>query len=75
MENCPYCLNAKKLLTQRGIAFQEILVPLSDDAKWDELYELSGMRTMPQIFFQNQLVGGYQELAALDKKDHLESIK
>jgi len=74
MENCPFCTQAKRLLTQRGISFQEVLVPLSDDAQWDELYRRTGMRTMPQIFHGDDLIGGYQDLAALDKKDQLKSL-
>ncbi len=74
MENCPYCVQAKRLFAQRGISFQEVLVPLSDDAQWDALYQRSGMRTMPQIFKGDQLVGGFQELSALDQQDQLESL-
>lgn len=62
MDNCPYCTAAKALLERRGLAFTEINVPLDDDAKWDELEKRSGMKTMPQIFKEGALVGGYTEL-------------
>jgi glutaredoxin 3 len=75
MSRCPYCESAKALLKQRGIPFQEILVPEEDDAQWDALYERSKMRTMPQIFADESLIGGFTELAALDKRDHLASLK
>lgn len=75
MEYCPYCIKAKQLLKQRGIPFQETLVPDDDDDQWQALYEKSKMRTMPQIFFGDQLIGGYTELAALDQKDQLQSLK
>jgi glutaredoxin 3 len=75
MNNCPYCLRAKQLLTQRGIAYDEVLVPESDDAQWEALYKLSGLRTMPQIFAGKELIGGYSDLAELDKKDSLASLK
>lgn len=75
MDFCPYCLRAKSLLTQRGIAFQEVHVDEDDDAQWDALYEKSGMRTMPQIFHGDRVIGGYTELAALDAQDRLESLK
>jgi glutaredoxin 3 len=74
MENCPYCLRAKQLLKQRNIPFEETLVPEDDDAQWEALYKLSGMRTMPQIFAGTQLIGGYTDLAELDKKDGLKSL-
>jgi glutaredoxin 3 len=75
MEFCPYCVRAKQLLTQRGISFKEIRVEDDDEAQWDALYEVSGMKTMPQIFCGDQLIGGYTELAELDKKDGLQSLK
>jgi len=75
MDYCPYCERAKSLLKKRGIEFQEIRVADDDDAKWDELYSLSGMRTMPQIFNGEQLVGGYTDLAAQDARDQLASLK
>ena len=74
MNYCPYCLRAKQLLTQRGVPYTEVLVPEEDDAQWDALYQRSGMRTMPQIFNGDQLIGGYTELAAQDQKDQLKSL-
>lgn len=75
MEFCPYCVRAKQLLTQRGVPFREILVPEDDDAQWDELYKRSGLRTMPQIFHGERLIGGYTDLSALDRRDSLASLK
>lgn len=75
MESCPYCVRAKDLLKRRGIAFKEILVPYDDDAQWEALYEKSGMRTMPQIFAGERLIGGYSDLAALDVQDQLASLR
>jgi glutaredoxin 3 len=75
MDYCPYCLRAKELLKQRGVAFVEKLLPMDDDAAWEELEKKSGMKTMPQIFSGDQLVGGYRELAELDQKDQLASLK
>ena len=75
MEYCPYCVRAKALLTQRGVPFSEVLVPESDDEAWDNLYELSGLRTMPQIFKGDRLIGGYSDLAELDQRDQLKSLR
>ncbi len=74
MVNCPFCLQAKQLLTDRGVPFKEILVAENDDAMWIELFEKSGMKTMPQIFNGEELIGGYTELAALDGQDQLKSL-
>ena len=75
MNHCPYCENAKRLLTQRGVAYSEIKVPEEDDAAWDALYEKSKMRTMPQIFANDQLIGGFSELSKLDAQDELKSLR
>ena len=75
MEYCPYCIQAKRLLERRGVAFEEVLVPDEDEAQWDALYKRSGMRTMPQIFHGDRLIGGHFELSALDAKDQLASLK
>lgn len=75
MKYCPYCIRAKELLKQRGILFTEIEVNEDDDEQWEALYQVSKLRTMPQIFNGEQLIGGYSELALLDQKDKLTSLK
>ena len=70
---CGYCHAAKSLLTQRGVAFQEI--DCTDDAatrKW--LIEQTGQRTVPQIFIGGVAVGGFSELSALDRAGKLRAI-
>ncbi len=78
-ENCPYCVRAKALLKERGIAFEEVKLGWDDDAAWDELSKKSGLQTIPQIFIVasegDKLIGGYTELAALDAQDQLASLK
>lgn len=63
---CPYCIAAKRLLKERGAAYREIDVS-GDDAKRAWLVEVTGRRTVPQIFFGDEAIGGYDDLAALDK--------
>lgn len=75
MNYCPYCERAKALLQRKGIAFEEVRVPEEDDAAWDALEKRSGMKTMPQIFADDELIGGYTELAARDAQDGLESLR
>ena len=75
MSYCPYCERAKALLKSKGIAFEEIKVPEDDDAQWEALEKKSGLKTMPQIFNGAALIGGYNDLAALDQKDGLASLK
>ena len=75
MNYCPFCERAKSLFKQKGISFKEILLEEEDDAAWDALYKKSGMKTMPQIFDGERLIGGYNQLAELDAKDGLSSLK
>lgn len=67
MDRCPYCDRARALLESRGISFEEIKVDIHDEEKWLELEVKSSMKTMPQIFIEEECVGGYTELAALDQ--------
>lgn len=64
-ENCPYCVQAKNLLTKRNIAFEEVRVDLDPDARQFIVNE--GHRTVPQIYHNGKLFveGGYTGLAKL----------
>ncbi len=61
--SCPYCHAAKALLQRKGLNFEEIDV--SDDDDFDALVARTGMKTVPQIFFDDRLIGGFQELTKL----------
>ncbi len=63
---CPYCDAAKRLLNKKGLNFEEIDV--SDPEKKQALKEKTGWRTVPQIFIEGKMIGGYQELLELDQK-------
>jgi glutaredoxin 3 len=68
---CPYCVRAKQLLKQRGVeAIDEIRVDL-DPAQRDRMIELTGRRTVPQIFIGDTHVGGCDDLVALDQRGGL----
>ena len=61
--HCPFCDQAKALLNQRGIAFEE--KKIGDGYTREELLEaIPSARTVPQIFIDNQLIGGFNELKA-----------
>lgn len=72
---CPYCVAAKALLKERGIPFDEIKIAPADVDAFIALTKRSGMKTVPQIFAGEQLIGGYSELSQLDAKDNLASLK
>jgi glutaredoxin 3 len=71
--SCPYCVMAKRLLTQKGVAFQEIDVA-HDDAKRRWLSETTGQRTVPQIFIDGKPYGGFTDIAALDRQGRLDPL-
>jgi glutaredoxin 3 len=71
---CPFCTRAKALLKQKGVAFEEIDLT-DDDAERARLVERTGgRRTVPQIFIDGESIGGYEELAALDRAGSLDSM-
>ena len=70
---CPFCVRAKNLLNQKGISFEEIMVD-KDPKLFSELKEKSGMLTVPQIFIDDKLIGGFTELAELDNQGKLDSL-
>jgi glutaredoxin 3 len=70
---CPYCFAAKGLLGARGVAYEEIDVT-QDEVKRAWLVEKTGRRTVPQIFVDGEAIGGYQELASLDRSGQLAAM-
>ncbi len=69
--HCPYCDQAKALLTQKGIPFEERKIG-DGFTKEDLLEAVPTARTVPQIFLDNKLIGGFTELKAhLSKEKHV----
>ena len=71
--HCPYCVMAKRLLDRKGVAYEEIRVDL-DPAKRQEMMNKSRQRTVPQIFINNEAIGGYTDLVAIDNSQRLDSM-
>lgn len=68
---CPYCVRAKALLKQRGVTeIEEVRVDLQPQAR-DEMIQLTGRRTVPQIFIGSTHVGGCDDLVAMDQRGEL----
>lgn len=59
---CPYCIKAKALLDSKGIKYKEINVTKSPAIKSEMIRKSMGATTVPQIFFDNQHIGGYENL-------------
>jgi len=73
-EYCPFCVRAKALLKSKGVAFNEIDVT-DDPAAREKMIELSGgRRTVPEIFINGRIIGGYDELRALDQAGKLDPL-
>lgn len=71
---CPFCVMAERLLTQKGVAtLQKIRVDL-DAAQRVHMMEITGRRTVPQIFIGETHVGGFDDLAALDHAGKLDAL-
>ena len=71
---CNFCDAAKRLFSRNNIEYQEIDIS-SKAGLMDEMIKKSnGRRTIPQIFFDDYHVGGYQELRALEKEQKLENL-
>ena len=70
---CPYCISADRLLTNKGVAINKISVD-SDPELWSRMEKLSGRHTVPQIFIGDFHVGGYDDLAALDRSGGLDPL-
>ena len=70
-DNCPWCDRAKSLLRTRGIDFEEIDIA-TGAARAVEKIERSGRRTVPQIFIEDDHIGGFDELSMLNLSDRLD---
>jgi len=71
---CPYCIRAKALLERKGVKFIDIPAA-SDQAKRKEMNERAfGRNTFPQIFINDQHVGGSDDLAALEEAGKLDAM-
>jgi glutaredoxin 3 len=71
---CAFCRRADALLAARGVSHIETLRVDLDPKLLAEMVQLTGRRTVPQIFINEQHVGGYDELAAMDRKGALEPL-
>lgn len=71
---CPYCNSAKDLLTKKGVSYSEIRIEGNPELMVEAKKRSGGRMTVPQIFIDNQHVGGYDELNALDREGKLDQL-
>ncbi|MEY2855362.1 MAG: hypothetical protein RL030_2494 [Pseudomonadota bacterium] len=70
---CPYCARARRLLQSKGVDFEEIDIDEVDGAR-AEMQQRSGRTSVPQIFINDRLVGGYDDTKALDDAGQLDPL-
>jgi len=70
---CPYCQMAERLLVAKGVEIDKVRIDL-DPARRAEMMEKTGRRTVPQIYIGETHVGGYDDLAALERAGKLDPL-
>ncbi|OGS90385.1 MAG: glutaredoxin 3 [Gallionellales bacterium GWA2_60_18] len=71
---CPYCVNAEQLLRRKGVTeIEKIRVDLQPQLR-DEMIQKTGRRTVPQIYINDTHVGGFDDMAALDRAGKLDGL-
>ena len=71
---CNYCDAAKRLLTRNNATYKEIDISIVEGAMDEMIKKSNGKRTIPQIFFDDQHIGGYDEVRALEKENKLQDL-
>ena len=71
---CNFCDAAKRLLARNNAEYKEINIATTDGAMDEMIKKANGRRTVPQIFFDEQHIGGYDDIRALEKENKLEDL-
>jgi len=71
---CPYCVQAKRLLKQKGVAFEEIDVSNNAELRRGMVEKAGGRMTVPQIFVNDSWIGDCDGIYALDRAGRLDSL-
>ncbi len=71
---CNYCDAAKRLLTRNNVTYNEINIATVHGAMDEMIMKANGKRTIPQIFFDDLHIGGYDEVRALEKENKLQDL-
>ncbi len=70
---CPYCRMAEKLLDKKGVTYDKVMVDEMPERR-AEMERLSGRKTVPQIFINDTPVGGFTDLAELERTGRLDAL-
>ena len=70
---CPYCVAAKRLLKQKGLKYKEIMID-QDFSQREVMMKKSGRTSVPQIFINDQHIGGFDDLNAINRSGKLDQL-
>jgi len=70
---CPYCIRAKHLLENKGVEYEEINLDKNPEKKLETMQKLN-WRTVPIILIGGELIGGYDQLASLERSNKLDAL-
>jgi len=71
---CPYCTRAKRLLDEKGAAYDEHDITMGGPKRQEMIQRAQGRSTVPQIFIGNRHIGGSDDLAALEREGQLDPL-
>ena len=71
---CNFCDAAKRLFSRNDLKYKEIDISSKDDLRDEMIKKANGKRTIPQIFFDDQHIGGYEEVRVLEKENKLQDL-
>ena len=71
---CNFCDAAKRLFSRNNIKYQEIDISSKEGLMEEMIKKSNGRKTIPQIFFDDQHIGGYEEVRALEKENKLQDL-
>ena len=71
---CPFCIRAKALFDQKGINYQEYSIDGDQEARSRMIDRANGRKTVPQIFINNEGIGGCEELYSLESTNQLDKL-
>ena len=71
---CNFCDAAKRLFSRNNLKYEEIDISSKDGLRDEMIKKANGKRTIPQIFFDEKHIGGYDEVRALEKENKLKNL-
>jgi glutaredoxin 3 len=71
---CPFCIRAKALLTKKGVDFTEYCIDGDEEARFQMSKKADGRTSVPQIFINDQHIGGCDDIYALDRQGKLDPL-